>query len=142
MLGLMRRVRWFAGLLLLVAAQPAGAVDDAAIYALIDQLSPVAEAIAVDGNPADRGAIPAFADPSGDAGGDPSRDITSVRSAPTASALYVIREGYFVLPEPRPDLVFVAGVALIALLAQIRRARASFAARAPRAGRRRRRIRR
>jgi hypothetical protein len=86
----MRRARGFAGLLLLWAAQPAGAVDDAAIYALIDTLRPTAEAITVDGNPADWGAIPAFADPSGDAGGDPLRDITRVRIAPTANALYVL----------------------------------------------------
>jgi hypothetical protein len=73
-----------------LAASAASAANDADIYALIDGLKPVAEAIVVDGNPSDWGAIPAFPDPSGDAGGDPSRDITSVRIAPTANALYVL----------------------------------------------------
>src|SRR5262249_42288123 len=81
---------WFAGLLPIPAAPPATAANDADIYAQIDALRPVAESITVDGNPADWGAIPAFADPSGDAGGDPSRDVTSVRIAPTANALYVL----------------------------------------------------
>ena len=89
MLGVTRRARWIAFSTVL-AASPADAADDAAIHALIDSLKPVAEAIAVDGNPADWGAIPAFPDPSGDAAGDPSRDITSVRVAPTANALYVL----------------------------------------------------
>jgi len=65
MLWVMRRARWIAGWLPLLAAR---AADDAAIYALIDSLKPTAEAIVVDGNPADWGAIPAFPDPSGDAG--------------------------------------------------------------------------
>src|SRR5258706_15288975 len=88
-----RRTRWGArwlSWLLLFAASAAAAANDADVYALIDTLKPVAEAITVDGNPADWGAIPAFPDPSGDAGGDPSRDITSVRIAPTANALYVL----------------------------------------------------
>ena len=44
-------------------------------------------------------------------------------------ASWGIREGFFVLPEPRADLVFVVGVALLALLSQIRRVRAVSAAR-------------
>lgn len=73
----------------ILAPSAAAAADDAAIWALIDALKPTAEAIAIDGNPADWGAIPAFPDPSGDAG-DASRDITSVRIAPTANALAVL----------------------------------------------------
>jgi hypothetical protein len=84
------RTRWIAWLLPLLAASAVRAADDAAIYALIDSLKPTAEAITVDGNPSDWGAIPAVPDPSGDAGGDPARDITSVRIAPTANALYVL----------------------------------------------------
>src|SRR5688572_31714691 len=89
MLGVTRRARWIA-LSTVLATSPADAADDAAIYALIDSLKPTAEAIVVDGNPADWGVIPAFPDPSGDAGGDPSRDIANVRIAPTANALYVL----------------------------------------------------
>src|SRR5206468_11156678 len=90
MVGLARRARWIVGLLPVFTASAAGGDSDADIYALIDALKPVAEAITVDDNPADWGAIPAFADPSGDAGGDGSRDVTSVRIAPTASALNVL----------------------------------------------------
>jgi hypothetical protein len=82
-----RRLLWLVPALL---APAASAVNDADIHALIDTLRPVAEAIVVDGNPADWGAIPAFPDPSGDATGDATRDITSVRVAPTANALYVL----------------------------------------------------
>ncbi len=92
MVGLTRRAQWIAGFLTALATPSAGAVDDAAIHALIDALKPVAEAIAVDGSSADWGAIPAFADPSGDGGGDASRDITGVRIAPTATALTVLIE--------------------------------------------------
>jgi len=56
-------------LLPVFVAGGARAADDAAIYALIDTLKPVAEAITIDGDPADWGAIPAFADPSGDGAG-------------------------------------------------------------------------
>ena len=90
MTGPARWARWLTCLWTAFAASAAGAADDAAIYALIDSLKPTAEAIVVDGNPADWGAIPAFPDPSGDAGGDPSRDIANVRIAPTANALYVL----------------------------------------------------
>jgi hypothetical protein len=62
-----RALRWF-GLLTALVASSAGATGDADIYALIDTLRPVAEAITVDGNPSDWGAIPAYSDPSGDAG--------------------------------------------------------------------------
>lgn len=86
-----RALRLF-GLLPPLVASAASAAGDADMYALIDALRPVAEAITVDGNPADWGAIPAFSDPSGDSGGDSSRDITSVRIAPTASALHVLIE--------------------------------------------------
>src|SRR6185436_8520777 len=88
MLGITRRARWIA-MLPILAPSAAAAADDAAIWALIDALKPTAEAIAIDGNPADWGAIPAFPDPSGDVG-DASRDITSVRIAPTANALAVL----------------------------------------------------
>src|SRR5688572_31131119 len=88
MLGVTRRARWIA-LSTVLATSPADAADDAAIHALIDSLKPVAEAITVDGNPADWGAIPAFPDPSGDSG-DASRDIASVRIAPTSSGLAIL----------------------------------------------------
>jgi hypothetical protein len=87
------RARWASPLLWLfpaLVASGARAANDADVYALINTLKPVAEAITVDGDPSDWGAIPAFPDPSGDAGGDASRDITSVRIAPTADALYVL----------------------------------------------------
>ena len=90
MVGLARRARGMLWLLPALVASAASAADDADIHALIDTLKPVAEAITVDGNPADWGAIPAFPDPSGDSGGDPSRDITSVRIAPTSSALAIL----------------------------------------------------
>src|SRR5688572_7967759 len=89
MLGVTRRARWIA-LSTVLATSPADAADDAAIHALIDSLRPVAQAIVVDGNPADWGAIPAFPDPSGDASGNAARDITSVRIAPTSSALAIL----------------------------------------------------
>ena len=89
--GSTRRTRRFLWLLPVLVASSARAADEAAIHALIDTLKPVAEAITIDGDPADWGAIPAFPDdPPDDAGGDSSRDITSVRIAPTASALAIL----------------------------------------------------
>jgi hypothetical protein len=82
-------LRWLPWLSLLFASA-ARAASDADVWALIDTLKPVAEAITVDGHPGDWDSIPAFSDPSGDAGSDPSRDITSVRIAPTANALVVL----------------------------------------------------
>jgi hypothetical protein len=90
MVGLARRARGTLCLLPALVAGTARAADDADIYALIDTLKPVAEAIVVDGNPSDWGAIPAFPDPGGDAGGDTSRDITSVRIAPTSNSLAIL----------------------------------------------------
>jgi hypothetical protein len=90
MAGLARGARNILWVWAALVASPARATTDADIWALIDSLRPVAAAITVDGNPSDWGAIPAFSDPTGDAGGDLSRDITSVRIAPTADALYVL----------------------------------------------------
>ena len=64
----------------------------ATVFALIDSLVPVAAGITVDGDPSDWGAIPAFPDPAGDAGGDAARDIVSVRIAPTDAELFVLIE--------------------------------------------------
>src|SRR5207344_492003 len=55
----------------------------------IEALRPVAAALAIDGNGADWGAIPSLPDPAGDAGGDGSRDITSLAIAPLADSLAV-----------------------------------------------------
>jgi hypothetical protein len=68
-----------------VASSP----DDAQIFERIDSLKPVADAIDVDGDCSDWGAIPVFPDPSGDAGGDAARDITGVAIAPLDAALLV-----------------------------------------------------
>jgi hypothetical protein len=63
--------------------------SDAGTYALIDSVRNEAAGVVIDGSGADWSGIPAFPDPSGDAGGDASRDITSVSIAPTATALLV-----------------------------------------------------
>lgn len=65
------------------------AQGDAAVFARIEALRPVAAAIAIDGNCSDWGAIPEYGDAAGDAGGDASRDITSVAVAPQDDALLV-----------------------------------------------------
>jgi hypothetical protein len=74
-----------------LAALPAvaRAQGDAPVFARIEALRPVAAAIAIDGNCSDWGAIPEYADALGDAGGDASRDITSVAIAPLDDALLV-----------------------------------------------------
>ncbi len=73
---------------LAIWAEPAQA-DDSAIFSLIDSARTAAQAIAIDGDGSDWAGIPEFADPVGDAGGEASRDITSVAIAPTADALLV-----------------------------------------------------
>ena len=90
------RCRALAALLAAPVALLAGAlraappvVGDAPVFARIEALRPVAEAIAIDGTGADWGAIPSSADPAGDAGGDGSRDITDVAIAPLADSLLV-----------------------------------------------------
>jgi hypothetical protein len=75
--------------LLCASEAVASSPDDAQMFALIDSLVPVAEAIDVDGDCSDWGAIPVFPDPSGDAGGDAARDITGVAIAPLDAALLV-----------------------------------------------------
>ena len=67
----------------------ASSPDDAQVFDLIDSLTPVAEAIEIDGDCSDWGAIPVFPDASGDAGGDPARDITGVAIAPIDDAMLV-----------------------------------------------------
>lgn len=77
------------GLSLAFAARANGPIGDAPVFARIEALRPVAAAIAIDGDGADWGAIPNLPDPSGDAGGDASRDITHVSIAPLDDALLV-----------------------------------------------------
>jgi peptidase M23-like protein len=82
----------WAAFVLASAALPAranGPIGDAPVFTRIEALRPVAQALVIDGNGADWGAIPSFADPTGDAAGDPSRDITSVAIAPLADSLAV-----------------------------------------------------
>ena len=50
------------------------AASDAEILSLVDALRPTAEAITIDGDLSDWGALPFFADPAGDAGPDPGLD--------------------------------------------------------------------
>jgi murein DD-endopeptidase MepM/ murein hydrolase activator NlpD len=80
---------WIAAGAALLVLAPAAHADDAPAYALIETLRPLAAAIAIDGQDADWAGIPAFPDASGDAGGDATRDITSVSIAPTDDALRV-----------------------------------------------------
>ncbi|MCZ6918574.1 MAG: peptidoglycan DD-metalloendopeptidase family protein [Gemmatimonadetes bacterium] len=65
------------------------AAGDASVYALIDRLRPIANRIVLDGRGADWAGIPAFADASGDAGGDPSRDIVETAIAARDNDLLV-----------------------------------------------------
>ncbi|MGH7290375.1 MAG: hypothetical protein ACREJT_04145, partial [Myxococcota bacterium] len=75
--------------LLAPAARANGPIGDAPVFARIEALRPVAAAIAIDGNGGDWGAVPSLPDPTGDAGGDPSRDIVGVAIAPLADSLLV-----------------------------------------------------
>jgi len=84
-----RRTLLLACALLGAPSGAARAQGDAAVFARIEALRPVAAAIAIDGSCADWAAIPELPDPSGDAGGDASRDITGVALAPQADALAV-----------------------------------------------------
>lgn len=84
-----RSVLLAAWLVLAVPAAGAASPDDPQVFALIDSLVPVAGSIVVDGDCSDWGAIPIFADPVGDAGGDASRDISGVAIAPLDDALLV-----------------------------------------------------
>ncbi len=77
------------GLLLTPDAQAGPPYGDGPIFARIDAARAIAEDVVIDGDGGDWSGIPAFADPAGDAGGDPSRDITSVSIAPLADALLV-----------------------------------------------------
>ncbi len=76
----------------------AWAASDAEILLLIDALRPTAEAITVDGDLSDWGAIPFFDDPTGDAGADPAYDITSISFAPVSDGLFVAVETVGTLP--------------------------------------------
>jgi hypothetical protein len=71
------------------AAAQLGAYGDAPVFARIESLRPIAEALVIDGDDADWTGIPALSDPAGDAAGESARDITSVSIAPLASALLV-----------------------------------------------------
>jgi hypothetical protein len=80
--------------LLLALAAPALAnagppYGDAPIFARIEAARAIAEDVTIDGADGDWNGIPSFADPSADAGGDASRDITSVSIAPLDDALLV-----------------------------------------------------
>ncbi len=79
------RARWVLALAPLLLVDQAAA--DAGVYAQIDALAAVAAAISIDGNGADWGAIPTFADPVGDAGANPGEDITGLAIAPRGDAL-------------------------------------------------------
>ena len=65
------------------------AAGDAAVYAVIDRLRPIANRIVLDGRGEDWSSIPGFGDPSGDARGDPSRDIVETSIAPRDNDLLV-----------------------------------------------------
>ncbi|MCS5638641.1 MAG: M23 family metallopeptidase [Myxococcota bacterium] len=83
-------MRGFQALLCLpwvLCASGASAASDAEILLLIDTLRPTAEAISVDGDLSDWGTIPFFSDPTGDAGGNPALDISSVAVAPLLDGL-------------------------------------------------------
>jgi hypothetical protein len=80
------RLSW---IVICVASAAVARADDSATFALIDAVRAEAAGVAIDGSGADWSGIPAFPDPSGDAGGDASRDITSVSIAPTDTALLV-----------------------------------------------------
>ncbi|MGH0029701.1 MAG: hypothetical protein ACQGVC_07915, partial [Myxococcota bacterium] len=78
--------------LFVVLPLAAHAAGDADVFATIDAWRAIAEApspIVVDGDGSDWGAIHTFADPVGDAGGDPTRDITGVAIAPLDDALLI-----------------------------------------------------
>jgi hypothetical protein len=77
------------GAALASAAQAGPPYGDAPIFARIDAARAIAEDVVIDGSGTDWAGIPAFADPAGDAGGDASRDITSVSVAPLDDALLV-----------------------------------------------------
>ena len=83
-LGLLLAVTLLAGL----ATRTALAASDADVHALIDTLKPVAEAIVIDGDGSDWGAIPTFSDPLGDAPSD-ANDIVGVAIAPLEDELLV-----------------------------------------------------
>ncbi|GEM_PF-2064739 len=74
---------------LLPSAAAASSPDDAEVFAMIESLRIVAAGISVDGDCSEWGAIPLFADPVGDAGGDPTRDVVGVALAPTDAELFV-----------------------------------------------------
>ncbi len=78
-----------AGVAVAALAQAGPPYGDAPVFARIDAARAIAEDVVIDGAEGDWNGTPAFADPAGDAGGDASRDITSVSIAPLADALLV-----------------------------------------------------
>lgn len=113
----MHRVHALLCLLCLLCGPAVSAASDAEIFSLVDTLRPTAEAISIDGDLSDWGAIPFFADPAGDAGADPARDIISVAIAPVSDGLLFAAETVGGLPVqgafsvgldfargPRPDI--------------------------------------
>jgi len=68
--------------LLAGGSSPVAAETDADIFARIDTLLPAAQAISIDGDLSDWSGFQFFDDPIGDAGGDGSRDLSSIAMAP------------------------------------------------------------
>lgn len=84
-----RQLTTAALVLACAVSAPARGATDQDIYTLIDATRPIAEAVVIDGQGADWAGIPTFSGPTGDAGGDDSRDITGVSIAPLEDALLV-----------------------------------------------------
>ena len=84
-------VFYLLGTTLLTTLATAQSPDDSAVYALIEELRPIASDIVIDGLASDWSGIPEFPDPPGDAiGGDTGRDIVGVALAPLEDAILVL----------------------------------------------------